>query len=481
MAPMLDADLTSLALQAALWLDTAAASSPQQSRCSGKEESEEVDIGDSKNSNSGAWDDDNNYSNELVAESSQESEWVEMVDAIRSLPWVDPPPMKRLGGAIDLLTLLGALEASPMQSDDGDDNVDDGDDSLGAIGSEDDDLDSIENSDDNNDDSNANGINELDDDSDVSQPALTRWRRVTPHGRRLSSLPLHPRLAHMVTTAVDLDYDGHDIDIDIRTTSDSTTSDITTSSSSCHSSGRSLAVEACTLAALLQERDPMPCGSGTDLRRRLNALTQYKALMDPDQNRRRSSNAPTGSDGGSYNSVNSARFSAVAAAEVQLLNALKAIKPNIDSPVAGQGLALRAAAADATAAAAADTTEATEGATLGDCTGALLALAYPDRVAQRKVSGSGSGGSASGGGGKVPWKSKSSSSGSRGGAGSRFTMAVGAGAVFADPHDPLAASDWIVVRSSFSKTAVPSLNLTVYYLRDAGKWHVGCLYSCVCL
>jgi len=425
---MLDADLTSLALQAALWLDTI---ETQQSRRNKEDDLKDgLNVNDSDSSKVGGYDDD--YNEAAITESGQEGEWVEMIEAIRSLPWVDLPPMKRLSDAIDLLTLLGALEASPLSDEGVRGDTDDGDD-----GGDEDSLDSFRLEDNgeysndyngDNDDSHDNGNN------DVPQPVITRWRRVTPHGRRLSSLPLHPRLAHMVTTAVDLDYDVHDVNIH-----SSDDSDISSSSSS---SSSSLAVEACTLAALLQERDPMPQGSGTDLRQRLDALEQYKAQTNLDQSRGRSS---TGSN--AYSGVNGARFAAVAAAEVQLLSALKTIKPYIDSPVAGEGLALRAAAADATAAAAAAVIGRTEGTNLGDCTGALLALAYPDRVAQRKSSGGGSAGS----GGKVPWKGKSSSSssGSRGGGGSRFTMAVGAGAVFADPHDPLNAADWIVVRDSF--------------------------------
>ena len=77
---------------------------------------------------------------------------------------------------------------------------------------------------------------------------------MTKHGRQLASLPLHPRLAHMVVTA-------HDLDRSLRRFHRPGSSD---SSSSSNSGGGArvgngqaklgpLAEEACWLAALLQE------------------------------------------------------------------------------------------------------------------------------------------------------------------------------------------------------------------------------------
>jgi len=63
---------------------------------------------------------------------------------------------------------------------------------------------------------------------------------ISPEGRAMAALPLHPRLAHMVQQAGDLDQ----------------------------------APLACLLAALLSERDPLPRGSDPDLRLRLEGLLQ---------------------------------------------------------------------------------------------------------------------------------------------------------------------------------------------------------------
>jgi HrpA-like RNA helicase len=281
---------------------------------------------------------------------------------------------------------------------------------------------------------------------------LTRWRRVTSHGRRLSALPLHPRLAHMVATAVDLDWNSR------REASDGSGGGISSAEGGVGRSS-SLAAEACSLAALLQERDPLPRGTGADLRRRIETLRDYKQEATAATRKGARSNTDAdGDDGGddgsgssgSFGGASGARLSTVAAAEAQLLSALKAVKPNPFAPAAGQGLALRAAAADASASAAAaaayqpvSSSASSSSAVMGDCTGALLALAYPDRVARRRVASTGL---RSGGGGQRVGGGPKAKVG--GGGGGRFTMANGAGAVFADPHDPLAAADWIAVRAS---------------------------------
>ncbi len=68
-------------------------------------------------------------------------------------------------------------------------------------------------------------------------------KRITDHGKQLLELPCHPRLAHMLLLAA-----------------------------GDHS--RQLA---CDLAALLEERDPLPKGSGIDINLRVEALRRYRA------------------------------------------------------------------------------------------------------------------------------------------------------------------------------------------------------------
>ena len=71
--------------------------------------------------------------------------------------------------------------------------------------------------------------------------ALDRENRITPHGKALAALPLHPRLAHMLAMA------GPD---------------------------------AAPLAALLAERDPLPRGAPVDLSLRLAAVRDPKGFAD---------------------------------------------------------------------------------------------------------------------------------------------------------------------------------------------------------
>jgi ATP-dependent helicase HrpB len=71
--------------------------------------------------------------------------------------------------------------------------------------------------------------------------ALDDQARITPHGKALAALPLHPRLAHMLTMA---------------------------------------GAEAATLAALLADRDPLSRGAPVDLSLRLSALRDPKAYAD---------------------------------------------------------------------------------------------------------------------------------------------------------------------------------------------------------
>jgi ATP-dependent helicase HrpB len=95
-----------------------------------------------------------------------------------SLIWVTPPPLGNLSKAVDLLHELGALEN----------------------------------------------------------------KRITAHGKELQKLPTHPRIAHMLIAAKQLDQ-------------------------------LSLA---CDIAALLEERDPLPKEAGIDINLRIEALRRYR-------------------------------------------------------------------------------------------------------------------------------------------------------------------------------------------------------------
>lgn len=191
-----------------------------------------------------------------------------------ALAWLDPPPVAALTQARDLLHRLGALDAG------------------GAI---------------------------------------------TPHGRRMAGLGLHPRLAHMVIRGAEL---GH---------------------------GRL----ACRIAALLEERDILRPGPGVagprdaDLRRRLDLMAQ---------------------DGERAGAIDRAALRRVA-------------------QLAGQWerRVMRETSAPAS-----------DAATGTDTAGLLLALAYPDRIGQRRSGGTG-----------------------------QFLLSNGRGAVL-PPADALAAADYLV-------------------------------------
>ncbi len=76
----------------------------------------------------------------------------------------------------------------------------------------------------------------------LQQLDALRDGRTTPHGRAIQELPCHPRLAHMLLRA---DQEG-------------------------------LASLATDIAALLEERDPLPAEAGTDLTLRVEALRRYR-------------------------------------------------------------------------------------------------------------------------------------------------------------------------------------------------------------
>jgi ATP-dependent helicase HrpB len=158
--------------------------------------------------------------------------------------------------------------------------------------------------------------------------ALGEEGGITPHGRAMASLPLHPRLAHMVLAA-----EGQE------------------------GAGDGDGALAAALAALLSERDSLAgaAGRGADIRPRLDLL------------RERSREAPPAAHALRQNAGEIRRRAGIKAAD---WNSARA--------------------------------------------GAVLALAYPDRLAQQ-----------------------------RGGAG-RFRLSGGKGAIL-DALDPLAASDFLVV------------------------------------
>jgi ATP-dependent helicase HrpB len=139
--------------------------------------------------------------------------------------------------------------------------------------------------------------------------ALDAQGMVTPHGRRMADLPLHPRLAHMGVTAADVGLGGL----------------------------------ACELAALLAERDPLRSGSGVpdvDLRLRVEALRRV---------------GRGGATSVAGNPVDRGAARRILAEAQQLRRRLR----------------LPAGSGDP------------------DATGLLLALAYPDRIAQRRPGGGG--------------------------------------------------------------------------------------------
>ena len=73
--------------------------------------------------------------------------------------------------------------------------------------------------------------------------------QITPHGKEMLQLPTHPRLANMLLESVSFEKDNP--------------------------AHRFVAL-ACDVAALLEERDPLPKGAGTDLSQRIEVLRKYR-------------------------------------------------------------------------------------------------------------------------------------------------------------------------------------------------------------
>ncbi|MDR3044037.1 MAG: ATP-dependent helicase HrpB [Desulfovibrio sp.] len=144
--------------------------------------------------------------------------------------------------------------------------------------------------------------------------ALDGAGRITPHGRRVAALPLHPRLAHMVVRAGELE----------------------------------LGATACCVAALLEERDPLR-EAGADLRQRVALLAGGGRKAD---------NGGYGGNGPMLVRLREAARQVARLAGVDL------------DAAASRGKGARQGARPAP-----------------DATGEVLALAYPDRVAEGRGQG----------------------------------------------------------------------------------------------
>jgi len=134
--------------------------------------------------------------------------------------------------------------------------------------------------------------------------------KITDHGKAMARLPMHPRLAHMVLGAAPLGLVG----------------------------------QACELAALLGERDPLRSSRSIDIRLRLDALHR---------------------EGGSADEADEAVLRRIAVESKELLRSASAEVAFITA----ESASLSKARVDT-----------------GAC-GTLLALAYPDRIAQRRNDG----------------------------------------------------------------------------------------------
>lgn len=166
--------------------------------------------------------------------------------------------------------------------------------------------------------------------------ALDENGRVTAHGRRMAALGLHPRLAHMLLRARELE----------------------------------LGAEACALAALLEERGLLrgPAGEGADLRSRLALVLAATGLA---------ASGPRPAASGAYAPADRDALQRIADLARQWAQRLAELEP--DAPAAlAPGAAATVASASAPAAAALDADR---------WCGLLVAFAYPDRIAARRPDG----------------------------------------------------------------------------------------------
>jgi ATP-dependent helicase HrpB len=205
--------------------------------------------------------------------------------------------------------------------------------------------------------------------------AIDQAGRITHHGRAMASLPIHPRLAHMLLQARSLDPDvdardrtnaryGQAAHPETRTRTPpllpDSEGDTRQATGAVH--GGSLVRVACDLAALLAERDILRAQHGTadpDMRVRL-ALMRGEAA------------APHGHivDRG-----------ALRRAQAEARHWLRRLGVRTAGEAAGGAAAATGGAGAATGAA---PVAAGKGAAADDAAGVLLAHAYPDRIGQRR-------------------------------------------------------------------------------------------------
>jgi ATP-dependent helicase HrpB len=209
--------------------------------------------------------------------------------------------------------------------------------------------------------------------------AIDQAGRITHHGRAMASLPIHPRLAHMLLQARSLDPD-----VDARDRTNARNGQAANPKARTHTPpllpdsegdtreaprsvhGGSLVRVACDLAALLAERDILRAQHGTadpDMRVRL-ALMRGEAV------------APHGHivDRG-----------ALRRAQAEARHWLRRLGVRTAGAAAGSGAgAASVAIGPAGAATGAAGGAAGKGAAADDAAGVLLAHAYPDRIGQRR-------------------------------------------------------------------------------------------------
>jgi ATP-dependent helicase HrpB len=206
--------------------------------------------------------------------------------------------------------------------------------------------------------------------------AIDQAGRITHHGRAMASLPIHPRLAHMLLQARSLDPDvdardrtnapnGQAANPEARTHTPpplpDSEGDTREATAAVH--GGSLVRVACDLAALLSERDILRAQDGTadpDMRVRL-ALMRGEAA------------APHG---------HTVDRGALRRAQAEARHWLRRLGGRAAGAAAGGAGAASVAIGSAGAATGAAGGAAGKGAAADDAAGVLLAHAYPDRIGQ---------------------------------------------------------------------------------------------------
>ena len=96
--------------------------------------------------------------------------------------------------------------------------------------------------------------------------AIDENGNITPIGKRMATLPCHPRIARMILATTNLNT----------STSQPHNTNLTTSTSQHHNTSL-----ACDIAALLEEKDPLSETGGTDLTLRLSALRAARRKKQP--------------------------------------------------------------------------------------------------------------------------------------------------------------------------------------------------------